>query len=134
ALLLTMLPLALVLSRVVGRSITELQAGMKSRAEQQFLEGEMAVARRIQTSMLPRTLNARGLEVSARTLAAEEVGGDYYDVLPTADGAWIGIGDVAGHGLPAGIIMLTIQSAIAALTQDRPDAAPKQILAPANRL
>jgi sigma-B regulation protein RsbU (phosphoserine phosphatase) len=134
ALLLTMLPLALLLSRLVGRSIAELQAAMKTRAEQQFLEGEMAVARRIQTSMLPRTLTAQGLEVSARTLAAEEVGGDYYDVLPTEDGAWIGIGDVAGHGLPAGIIMLTIQSAIAALTQDRPAATPKQILDPLNRV
>jgi sigma-B regulation protein RsbU (phosphoserine phosphatase) len=134
ALLLTMLPLALLLSRLLGRSIAELQAAMKTRTEQQFLEGEMAVARRIQTSMLPRTLTAQGLEVSARTLAADEVGGDYYDVLPTHDGAWIGIGDVAGHGLPAGIIMLTIQSAIAALTQDRPDAAPKQILDPLNRV
>jgi sigma-B regulation protein RsbU (phosphoserine phosphatase) len=134
ALLLTMLPLALLLSRMVGRTIAELQASMKTRVAQQFLEGEMAVARRIQTSMLPRTLTAQGLEVSARTLAAEEVGGDYYDVLPTQDGAWIGIGDVAGHGLPAGIIMLTIQSAIAALTQDRPGAAPKQILDPLNRV
>ncbi|HXU83443.1 MAG TPA: PP2C family protein-serine/threonine phosphatase [Polyangia bacterium] len=134
ALLLTMLPLSLLLSLLLGRAIAELQAAMKTRAEQQFLEGEMKVARQIQTSMLPRTLNARGLEVSARTLAAEEVGGDYYDVLPTADGAWIGIGDVAGHGLPAGIIMLTIQSAIAALTQDRPGAGPKQILDPLNRV
>jgi sigma-B regulation protein RsbU (phosphoserine phosphatase) len=134
ALLFTMLPLALLFSRLVGRTITELQATMKTRAEQQFLEGEMAVARRIQTSMLPRTLTAQGLEVSGRTLAAEEVGGDYYDVLPTGNGAWIGIGDVAGHGLPAGILMLTIQSAIAALTQDRPEAGPKQILDPLNRV
>jgi sigma-B regulation protein RsbU (phosphoserine phosphatase) len=94
----------------------------------------MAVARRIQNSMLPRNLTAPGLEVSARTLAAEEVGGDYYDVLPTSNGAWIGIGDVAGHGLPAGIIMLTIQSAIAALTRDKPDAAPREILAPLNQV
>jgi phosphoserine phosphatase RsbU/P len=118
----------------VGRIIAELQAAMKTRAEQQFLEGEMAVARQIQTSMLPRTLTAQGLEVSGRTLAAQEVGGDYYDVRPTHDGAWIGIGDVAGHGLPAGIIMLTIQSAIAALTRDKPDAAPKDILDPLNQV
>jgi sigma-B regulation protein RsbU (phosphoserine phosphatase) len=134
ALLLAMLPVALILSRIFGSAVGELQAALKTRAEHQFLEGEMAVARRIQTSMLPRALTAPGLEVSARTLAAEEVGGDYYDVRPTDDGAWIGIGDVAGHGLPAGIIMLTIQSAIAALTQDRPTATPKQILDPLNRV
>jgi serine phosphatase RsbU (regulator of sigma subunit) len=29
---------------------------------------------------------------------ADEVGGDYYDVLPVTGGCWIGIGDVAGHG------------------------------------
>jgi phosphoserine phosphatase RsbU/P len=92
------------------------------------LQSEMAVARRIQTSMLPRRLQAEGLEVAARTVAADEVGGDYYDVLPTPDGAWIGIGDVAGHGLPAGIIMLTVQSAISALTKDKPNATPKEIL------
>jgi len=134
ALLLTMLPLALIFSLLVGRTVRELQSAMKGRAAQQFLEGEMAVARKIQTSMLPRTLTAQGLEVSARTLAAEEVGGDYYDVLPTQNGAWIGIGDVAGHGLPAGILMLTIQSAIAALTQVQPDSGPKQILDPLNRV
>jgi phosphoserine phosphatase RsbU/P len=94
----------------------------------QILETEIAVARRIQTSMLPRSLRAEGLEVAARTVAAEDVGGDYYDVLPTHDGAWIGIGDVAGHGLPAGIIMLTVQSAISALTHEKPDAPPKDIL------
>jgi sigma-B regulation protein RsbU (phosphoserine phosphatase) len=90
--------------------------------------GEFLVARRIQTSMLPRALSAENLEVAARTVAAEEVGGDYYDVLPTEDGAWIGIGDVAGHGLHAGMIMLTVQSAVSALTKAHPAATPKEIL------
>lgn len=134
ALLLTLVPLALVLSRVLSRGLDRVHGASEAHAQQQFLEGEMAVARRIQTSMLPRTLTAEGLEVSARTLAAEEVGGDYYDLRPTADGAWIGIGDVAGHGLPAGIIMLTIQSAVAALTQDKPNADPKAILDVLNRV
>src|SRR5207248_636568 len=62
------------------------------------------------------------------------VGGDYYDVLPTADGAWIAIGDVAGHGLPAGIIMLTVQSAVAALTDAKPQAGPRDILTVLNRV
>ena len=133
--LLSTLAVALLVSRFVHKPVLVwLETESRARAQHQFLEGEMAVARRIQSSMLPRTLNAPGLEVSARTLAAEEVGGDYYDVLPTDNGAWIGIGDVAGHGLPAGIIMLTIQSAIAALTRDKPDAAPREILAPLNHV
>jgi PAS domain S-box-containing protein len=113
---------------VVIEDLTEVKRLERMRLVQEQLQSEIAVARRIQSSMLPRTLKAEGLEVSARTIAAEEVGGDYYDVLPTEDGAWIAIGDVAGHGLPAGIIMLTVQSAVAALTHDKPNAPPKDIL------
>jgi PAS domain S-box-containing protein len=113
---------------VVIEDLTEVKQFERDRLQKEQLQSEIDIARRIQSSMLPRTLKAEGLEVSARTYAAEEVGGDYYDVLPTEDGAWIAIGDVAGHGLPAGIIMLTVQSAVAALTHDRPDAAPKDIL------
>ena len=55
-------------------------------------------------------------------LPATEVGGDYFDVLPFAGGCWLGIGDVAGHGLPTGLVMLMIQSIVAATTRCRSDA------------
>jgi sigma-B regulation protein RsbU (phosphoserine phosphatase) len=119
---------------VVIEDLTDVKRLERDRLQKEQLQSEMDIARRIQSSMLPRTLRADGLEVSARTFAAEEVGGDYYDVLPTADGAWIAIGDVAGHGLPAGIIMLTVQSAVAALTHDKPDSAPKDILCHLNHV
>nr|WP_301289310.1 PP2C family protein-serine/threonine phosphatase [Natronocella acetinitrilica] len=44
--------------------------------------------------------------------AADEVGGDYYDILSHADGVRIGIGDVTGHGLESGVVMLMTQSAV----------------------
>jgi PAS domain S-box-containing protein len=119
---------------VVIEDLTDVKRLERDRLQKEALQNEIDIARRIQSSMLPRTLEAKGLEVSARTFAAEEVGGDYYDVLPTDDGAWIAIGDVAGHGLPAGIIMLTVQSAVAALTHDKPDAAPKDILGQLNHV
>lgn len=106
----------------------------RASSEKEALRSELDVARQIQTSMLPRKLTAEGLDVAARSLAAEEVGGDYYDVLPTKDGAWIGIGDVAGHGLPAGLIMLTVQSAISALTKVHKDGTPKDVLGPLNEV
>jgi sigma-B regulation protein RsbU (phosphoserine phosphatase) len=59
---------------------------------------------------------------------ASEVGGDYYDVLPAQDGCWIAIGDVAGHGLNAGLIMLMIQSSISAITRSLPAASPREVL------
>jgi sigma-B regulation protein RsbU (phosphoserine phosphatase) len=61
-------------------------------------------------------------------LPATEVGGDYYDVLPTQHGCWIGIGDVAGHGLRSGLVMMMLQSVVSALVRSRPDAAPRDLL------
>jgi sigma-B regulation protein RsbU (phosphoserine phosphatase) len=65
---------------------------------------------------------------------ATEVGGDYYDILPTDGGCWIGIGDVAGHGLKAGLVMLQAQSAIEALVLSNPNASPAQVLGLVNRV
>jgi serine phosphatase RsbU (regulator of sigma subunit) len=44
---------------------------------------------------------------------ASEVGGDYYDIIPAPDGCWLGIGDVSGHGLTAGLVALMVQSGVA---------------------
>jgi sigma-B regulation protein RsbU (phosphoserine phosphatase) len=85
----------------------------------------MEIATRIQTSILPRTFEVTGMHVAACMIPATEVGGDYYDVLPIAGGCWIGIGDVAGHGLAAGLEMLMVQSVVAALVREAPGAAPR---------
>lgn len=92
------------------------------------MEKELEIARHIQTSILPRLLLVGGLEIAARMNPADEVGGDYYDVIPTADGCWIGIGDVTGHGLNAGLIMLMTQSIAAALSKTNPLASPSAVL------
>ncbi|MEQ9354952.1 MAG: hypothetical protein RLO37_20430 [Coleofasciculus chthonoplastes F1-TOW-03] len=42
----------------------------------------------------------------------DEVGGDYYDILHYDDVVTIGIGDLAGHGLESGVVMLMAQRAI----------------------
>jgi PAS domain S-box-containing protein len=89
---------------------------------------ELAIARRVQTSILPRTFEVSGLEIAATMIPAEEVGGDYYEVLPTSDGAWLAIGDVSGHGLDSGLIMLMVQSATMALTRANPGAMPRDVL------
>jgi hypothetical protein len=95
---------------------------------------ELEIASRIQTSILPRDVEIPGLEVTARMIPASEVGGDYYDVVPAWDGCWIGIGDVTGHGLNAGLIMLMVQSALAALVRQHPDAAPRTLVALLNEV
>jgi phosphoserine phosphatase RsbU/P len=104
------------------------EAAAREKAEKQRLEQELSIATRIQTSILPRDLSVRGLEIAATMLPATEVGGDYYDVLPTPHGCWIGIGDVAGHGLRPGLVMMMLQSIVSALVRSDPDAAPRDVL------
>jgi PAS domain S-box-containing protein len=94
---------------------------------------ELSIARRVQTSIVPRAFDVAGLEIAAVMVPAEEVGGDYYEVLPVADGAWFGIGDVSGHGLDAGVVMLMLQSLVSGYTVARPDAGPAEVLTGVNR-
>ena len=82
---------------------------------------------RIQTGILPGERQIPGLQIAAMMLPATEVGGDYFDILPFRDGCWLGVGDVAGHGLNAGLMMLMIQSTVSASTYGRPQASPSEI-------
>jgi len=94
---------------------------------------ERAAAARIQTSILPRDLAVPGLDASARMQTADTVGGDFYDVMPVEGGCWIAIGDVAGHGVRAGLTMLQAQSALGALVRHSPQATPSELWRGLNR-
>jgi serine phosphatase RsbU (regulator of sigma subunit) len=118
------------LSQLEARS-QQLVTAERERAEQ--LQRELDLARRVQTSILPRSPCVVGLDISAAMVPATEVGGDYYDIIPVKDGCWIGIGDVTGHGLDAGLVMLMTQSVAAALcTSD--SRSPREILGDLNRV
>jgi phosphoserine phosphatase RsbU/P len=104
------------------------EAGNREKAEKERLEQELEIATRIQTSILPRDLEVENLEIAATMVPATEVGGDYYDVLPGSGGCWLGIGDVAGHGLRPGLVMMMLQSMVAALGRENFSAAPSEIV------
>jgi serine phosphatase RsbU (regulator of sigma subunit) len=110
------------------------QAALEREAELAPLRKEVEIARSIQTSILPRRFTVPGLEVAAHMITAAEVGGDYYDVRPTVDGCWLGIGDVSGHGLAAGLVMLMIQSGLSSLVLGHPEALPHELLPALNRM
>jgi serine phosphatase RsbU (regulator of sigma subunit) len=94
---------------------------------------EMEIAQRIQSSILPAPSHVPGYDIAARMVPVATMGGDYYDVRPTSDGGcWIGIGDVAGHGVTSGLVMLMVQSGISALLEHRPDLAPHDVLRAVN--
>ena len=79
--------------------------------ERNRLKGEMNTARNIQTSILPKKVIMPGYSVGSYMQTASEVGGDVYDSLPTPFGTYFGIGDVSGHGLPAGMMAVIATSA-----------------------
>jgi len=65
-------------------------------------KSHMAKAREIQQHLLPKDFPTPGLCIAHLFHPADEVGGDYYDILPLKDGAWlICVADVTGHGIPA---------------------------------
>jgi sigma-B regulation protein RsbU (phosphoserine phosphatase) len=114
------------LAGAMNTMVEELDRSRRSLAEKQRLERELEIASRIQTSILPKHYDVAGLEIAARMIPASEVGGDYYDVFAMGDGCWVGIGDVAGHGLSAGLEMLMVQSVVSALVRHAPRAAPSE--------
>ena len=81
------------------------------RAENLRLGAEMQVAQRLQLMVLPKPKEldeVTNLDIAGYMKPADEVGGDYYDVLHTDELVKIGIGDVTGHGLESGVLMLMV--------------------------
>jgi sigma-B regulation protein RsbU (phosphoserine phosphatase) len=89
-------------------------------AEKERLARELDLAREIQESLLPeKHLNFGAIEVNATFRPAAEVGGDYFDVFTTEEqGLTLTIGDVAGHGLPTGLLMAMLKSSVASLIRE----------------
>jgi serine phosphatase RsbU (regulator of sigma subunit) len=82
------------------------------------LRAEVAVARQLQALSLPRPeelAHTPQLAVSGVMYPATEVGGDYYDVYPQGQQTWLSIGDITGHGLESGVLMLMTQVAVRTL-------------------
>jgi sigma-B regulation protein RsbU (phosphoserine phosphatase) len=103
-------------------------------AQAKRLERELEIASQIQTSMFPRRFKIDGFDVGAMMVPAEQVGGDYFDIVPTEDGCWLGIGDVSGHGLTAGLIMLMTQCAVTALVRKEPNLSPAEAVVVINQV
>jgi hypothetical protein len=101
-------------------------------ATRDALWGEMKLAKKIQTTLLPKSPCLSGYEVSVHMTPAEEVGGDYYDIINAAGRDWIIIGDVSGHGVPAGLIMMMLQTSIKTVLSKSADIAPSKLIADIN--
>ena len=92
---------------------------LQTREENTRMSTELEIGQELQTVILPREeelSEIEGLDIAGYMEAADEIGGDYYEVLQHDNGAIIGIGDVTGHGLESGIVMLMTQSIVRSQT------------------
>jgi len=97
------------------------------------LWSEMELAKRIQTALLPDKKSLRGLEVAAVMYPAKMVGGDYYDILETPAGEkWVIVGDVSGHGVDSGLIMMMAQTSALSMVSNSKGHKPSEVLAAVN--
>ena len=99
------------------------------------IQQEMDVAHRIQLALLPAVDSADADRVAATMIPAEEVGGDYYDIITDEHGhTWYGIGDVSGHGVTAGLLMLMTHAIVRTIIRTDAGLPMARILGVLNRI
>ena len=114
------------------RMVTQVET--RERLDQLRLREESRVATDIQTTMAPSSHGTAHYNLAHVSIPAAEAGGDYYDVIDGTNAVWLTMGDVTGHGLGAGLIMLMLQSVIAGLVRSDPATAPRHVVAVANEV
>ena len=81
------------------------------------LKGDLEVARQIQFGLLPfEPLDRDGVSIVTAMRPANTVGGDYFDVIDLGEGRLaLAVGDVAGKGMPAALLMALLQGSLRTL-------------------
>lgn len=94
-------------------------------ADRLSLKNDLEIAREIQHAMLPHdTYRGSGIEVHGQTRPANTVGGDFYDIQPQDDGrVVVALGDVAGKGSPAALLMALLLAILRTLLDEGLDPA-----------
>ena len=95
-------------------------------ADRLSLKNDLEIARDIQQAMLPSGLyTAPGVETVGMSRPANTVGGDFYDILPLDDGRLVvTLGDVAGKGSPAALLMALLLAMLRTLVDEKLEPAP----------
>lgn len=78
------------------------------------IESELRIARQIQMDMIPKTFppypDRNDIDIFAALIPAKEVGGDLYDFFLRGDSLSFIVGDVAGKGVPASLVMAVVRT------------------------
>lgn len=82
---------------------------------------ELEIGRVVQENLFPgNRFSAGAIEVFARTVSMTRLGGDYYDFFKVDDNlVGVFMGDVAGHGIPAALIMAMAKASVQIRTEER---------------
>jgi serine phosphatase RsbU (regulator of sigma subunit) len=90
-------------------------AALDSSAQQAVIR-DLETARDVQTALFPRkNVAIPGLDYRAFYKPARDIGGDYYDLFPLPGDTWgMAIGDVAGKGIGAALIVASLQASLRA--------------------
>lgn len=101
--------------------------------QQARMEAELAAAREVQQILLPERVESMpGFDLESAYEPAREIGGDFFQVLPAAEGSLLlVIGDVEGKGLPAALLVSVLVGAIRGVAEYT--AAPAELLANLNQ-
>ena len=93
-------------------------------AQRERLNRELEIAREVQQRLFPQGVPAiPGLEYAGKCRPASSVGGDYYDFVSMCDGrVGIAIGDISGKGVPAALLMASLQASLRGLAISNPPA------------
>ena len=104
-----------------------------STEERRRLESELELSQIVQRALLPHNPPViSGVEVAAFSRPAEIIGGDYFDFFKFRDGTQgLVIADVSGHGVSAGMLMSSLQTALRTMAPDTDS--PAEILEKINR-
>ena len=107
---------------------------LREQAEKKRLEEELRIAHEIQMSLLPQgPIGIPGLSVTAISVPAREVGGDYYDFFPLGEQRLgVLIADVSGKGTSAALYMAELKGLVLSLS--RIYTSPRDLLVAANRI
>lgn len=94
------------LGETFNNMAVDLKKSLSARLYQERVAHELKLATEIQERIIPKIIPVvEGLDISAGVLPAGEIGGDMYDFLLQENGNLLAyIGDVTGHGVPAGLV------------------------------
>lgn len=105
---------------IIATQSAQVLENARLQQEERALQGmqeELRLATEIQTSLFPQQLPlVAGYDLAGISVAAQQVGGDYYDAIALDDGRLgLCVGDASGKGLPASLLMANVQATLRSL-------------------